>query len=248
MDRRGGPEARHRRRVRRQWCHPVRRRPPHPGHHEHPRLGFGLASSSLVGQSLGAGDEGDAEAYGTDVIRHAVGVYVGPAILVGVFAERIVVTFVGSATAPAVPIAITLVYAACIAVVVQGVSGAAAAPLDARGDTRWPFLAQAAGMVGYSIPIVYLGPTPLGTVPRLRHRDREPRGGQLALNGRMNTRVQSTKRRAWSYRRIFAIVTGSSAWFSPPALQSSHSSRSGEAGECAACWPDSVPSRSGTPL
>jgi putative MATE family efflux protein len=128
-----------------------------------PGWGFGLASSSLVGQSLGAGEEAEAEAYGEDVIRHAVGVYVVSAILVAVFAERIVVAFIGSATDPAVPVAITLVYAACIAVIAQGVSGAAAGPLDASGDTRWPFLAQAAGMFGFSIPLAYLGAaTPLG--------------------------------------------------------------------------------------
>ena len=128
-----------------------------------PGWGFGLASSSLVGQSLGANDEAEAEAFGEDVIRHAVGVYVVSALLVAVFAERIVVTFVGSATDPAVPVAITLVYAACIAVIAQGVSGAAAGPLDASGDTRWPFLAQAAGMFGCSIPLAYLGATtPLG--------------------------------------------------------------------------------------
>jgi putative MATE family efflux protein len=124
-----------------------------------PGWGFGLASSSMVGQSLGAGDEQEAEAYGEDVIRHAVGVYLVSAVLVAVFAERIVVAFVGSATDPAVPIAISLVYAACGAVVAQGISGASAGPLDASGDTRWPFLAQAVGMFGGSIPLAYLGAT-----------------------------------------------------------------------------------------
>jgi len=128
-----------------------------------PGWGFGLASSSLVGQSLGAGDEAEAEAFGEDVIRHAVGVYVVSALLVAAFADRIVVAFVGSPTDPAVPVAVTLVYAACFAVVMQGVSGGAAGPLDASGDTRWPFLAQAVGMFGCSIPLAYLGATtPLG--------------------------------------------------------------------------------------
>ena len=128
-----------------------------------PGWGFGLASSSLVGQSLGAGEEGEAEAYGADVIRHAVGVYLVSAALVAVFADRIVVSFIGSTTDPAVPVAITLVYAASVAVIAQGVSGAAAGPLDASGDTRWPFLAQAVGMFGCSIPLAYLGATtPLG--------------------------------------------------------------------------------------
>lgn len=124
-----------------------------------PGWGFGLASSSLVGQSLGANDEAEAEAYGADVIRHAVGVYLVSAVLVALFADRIVVAFVGSPADPSVPIAVALVHAACVAVTAQGVSGAAAGPLDASGDTRWPFLAQAVGMFGCSIPLAYLGAT-----------------------------------------------------------------------------------------
>ncbi|MFC6724552.1 MATE family efflux transporter, partial [Halobium palmae] len=59
----------------------------------------------------------------------------------------------------------TLVYAACVAVVLQGVSGGAAGPLDASGDTRVPFYAQAVGMFGVSIPLTYLGAhTSLGLI------------------------------------------------------------------------------------
>jgi putative MATE family efflux protein len=128
-----------------------------------PGWGFSLASSSLVGQKLGTGDEDDAAAWGRDIVRFAVAVYAVVAAIVFVFAEWVVVAFVGDPTAPEVPIAVPLVRVACLAVVLQGVSGAASGPLNAAGDTRWPFIAQALGMFGVSIPLVYLGTvTPLG--------------------------------------------------------------------------------------
>ena len=128
-----------------------------------PGWGFSLASSSLVGQELGTDDEDLADAYGREIVRFAVAVYAAVAAVVFLLAEQVVVLFVGTPTAPEVPIAVPLVRVACIAVVFQGVSGAASGPLNAAGDTRWPFLAQALGMFGVSIPLVYLGTvTPLG--------------------------------------------------------------------------------------
>jgi putative MATE family efflux protein len=128
-----------------------------------PGWGFGLASSSLVGQELGTGDESVAEAYGREIIRFSFAVYVASATLVFVFADPIVNLFVADPTAPEIPIATTLVRVACGAILLQGISGAAAGPLDASGDTRWTFMSQALGMFGCSIPLVYLGATtPLG--------------------------------------------------------------------------------------
>jgi putative MATE family efflux protein len=124
-----------------------------------PGWGFGLASSSLVGQELGDGDERTAEAYGHEIVRFAVAVYAVSALLVFLFAEPIVLAFVDDPTTATVPIAVSLVYAACVATVLQGVSKGAAGPLDASGDTRWPFYSQAIGMFGVSIPLAYLGAT-----------------------------------------------------------------------------------------
>ncbi len=94
-----------------------------------PGWGFGLASSSLVGQALGKNDEVTAKAYGRDIIRFAVATYVVSAILIALFAEQIVVLFAEDPTSAEIPIAIDLVYAACVAVVFQGVASAAAGRL-----------------------------------------------------------------------------------------------------------------------
>ena len=121
-----------------------------------PGWGFGLASSSLVGQSLGRNDEDTAEAYGREIVLFSVATYVVSAALVALFADPIVRLFVDDPSSPAVPIAVSLVYAACVAVLMQGVSGASAGPLDASGDTAVPFLSQLLGMFGCSIPLAYL--------------------------------------------------------------------------------------------
>jgi putative MATE family efflux protein len=124
-----------------------------------PGWGFGLASSSLVGQALGHNDEDTAESYGYEIIRFAVGVYILSAAIVFVFSEPIVRIFVDSPTDPSIPIAVSLVSAACIAIVFEGVTGAAAGLLDASGDTRWSFYSQAVGMFCVSVPVAYLGAT-----------------------------------------------------------------------------------------
>jgi putative MATE family efflux protein len=124
-----------------------------------PGWGFGLASSSLVGQQLGQNNEEEAEAYGRDIIRFAVATYLVSAILVAGFAEQIVVLFAEDPTSPEIPIARNLVYAACFAILFQGISGAAAGPLDASGDTRIPFISQFLGQFCVSIPLAYLGAT-----------------------------------------------------------------------------------------
>ena len=132
-----------------------------------PGWGFGLASSSLVGQELGQNNEEEAEAYGRDIIRFAVATYIVSALLMVLFAEQIVVLFADDPTSPEIPIAINLVYAASFAVVFQGVASASAGPLDASGDTQIPFISQAIGMFGVSIPLAYIGAAGLGPLPAI---------------------------------------------------------------------------------
>nr|WP_237560593.1 MATE family efflux transporter [Halostella litorea] len=135
-----------------------------------PGWGFSLASSSLVGQALGTGDEADAETYGREVLRFGVAVYVVGAAGVLLFAEQVGRLFVDD---PAIlPLVATFVAVACVSVVFRGVSGGATGPLRASGDTRWPFYGQALGLYAFSLPVAYLGaasvPVPtVGTLPAL---------------------------------------------------------------------------------
>jgi putative MATE family efflux protein len=124
-----------------------------------PGWGFGLAASSLVGQSLGEGAEGLAEVYGHEIARVAVLTYVVTATIVMVFAEPIVRLFVTDPVGGTVPIAVSLVYAAALAVIARGVGGTYAGALEASGDTRWPLYSRTLGMFGLAIPLTYLGAT-----------------------------------------------------------------------------------------
>ncbi|MFP4627812.1 MAG: MATE family efflux transporter [Halobacteriales archaeon] len=120
-----------------------------------PGWGFSLASSSLVGQSLGVGDEDEAGDYGREIIVFAVAVYAIGAVLAFVLAAPITRAFVDD---PAnLPIAEPFVRVAALSVVFWGVSGAATGPLRASGDTRWPFYANLLGLYAFAIPLTYLG-------------------------------------------------------------------------------------------
>lgn len=126
-----------------------------------PGWGFGLASSSLVGQSLGVGEEDEAGAYAQDTLRYAVTVYAIGAAAVFAFAGPISHLFVDD---PAVvSTAAALIRATCVSVVLWGIMNAALGPLRASGDTRWPLYGQAAGLLLFTLPAAYLGAvTPLG--------------------------------------------------------------------------------------
>jgi len=124
-----------------------------------PGWGFGLAASSLVGQSLGEDDERTAEHYGHEITRIAVVTYAIAAAIVFAFADPIVDLFVDDPTGRTKTVAVGLVYAACVAVVARGVGGTYAGALDATGDTRWPFYSRALGMIGVALPLTYLGAT-----------------------------------------------------------------------------------------
>jgi putative MATE family efflux protein len=123
-----------------------------------PGWGYGLAASSLVGQSLGEDDETSAEAYGTEITLVSVATYAVAGAIVVVFAEPIVWLFVEAGDAATAAIAVPLVYAAALAVIAQGVSSTIAGALDATGDTRWPFYSRVLGM-GLAIGLTYLGAT-----------------------------------------------------------------------------------------
>ncbi|MEY7848973.1 MATE family efflux transporter [Natrarchaeobius sp. A-rgal3] len=123
--------------------------------------GLGLASSSLVGQRLGAGEEDEAGAYGQAIVRLSLVIYVGLALVVVVLAEPIASLFVGSPEEAAQAGAFVAVGA--ISAIGMGVDGAAAGALLGAGDTRLPFVASLIGRYLFALPVAALGlVTPLG--------------------------------------------------------------------------------------
>lgn len=120
-----------------------------------PGWGFSLASSSLVGQELGVGNEDAAGEYGREIVLFAIAVYAIGAVFAFVFAGPVSRIFV--ADPETLPIAEVFVKVAALSVVFWGIDGAATGPLRASGDTRWPFYASILGLYAFAIPLAYLG-------------------------------------------------------------------------------------------
>lgn len=123
--------------------------------------GLSIASSTLVGQRLGAGAERDAEDYGAAIIRLTVLVYTVLAAVVILLATPIASVFVDG---PAeVAHAAGFVIVGAVSAIGLGVDGAATGVLRGAGDTRWPFVASLAGRYAVALPVAALGPiTALG--------------------------------------------------------------------------------------
>ncbi|WP_255169581.1 MATE family efflux transporter [Natrononativus amylolyticus] len=135
-----------------------------------PSWGLGLASSSLVGQELGRARELEADAYGQDILRITVAVYLVVAAVVFVFAEPVAAVFV--AEGDSLSLTTVFVQVAALSVIFNGLNGAASGPLTASGDTRWPFYGRVLGLYGAALPAAYLAGTALtipglGTIPAL---------------------------------------------------------------------------------
>jgi Na+-driven multidrug efflux pump len=123
--------------------------------------GMSLASSSLVGQHLGANEEAEAQAYGAGIIRLAMVAYFVVAATVILFAPSIAGLFVSSSEAVAVTA--TFVSVAAISAVGLGLDGTASGALVGAGDTRWPFVASLVGRYVFALPAAIIGlVTPLG--------------------------------------------------------------------------------------
>ena len=126
-----------------------------------PNWGFSLAASSLVGQALGAGDRTEALAYGRDVLRFSVVVFLAVSAAVLLLARPIADVFVDGAET--IDRTVPFVRVAALSAVAFGVDGAATGALRGSGDTRWPFYGKLVGLYGAALPIAYLAvSSPLG--------------------------------------------------------------------------------------
>lgn len=127
------------------------------------RWGLSIASSTLVGQRLGADDEGTAGDYGAAIIRLSVVVYVAVAIVVIAFSRPIAGLF--TTDPEAIGRAATFIVIGAVSAVGLGIDGAATGALRGAGDTRWPFVASLIGRYAFALPAAVVGlVTPIGVV------------------------------------------------------------------------------------
>jgi len=121
--------------------------------------GFSIAASTLVGQALGGGDESLADAYGREITKLSVVIYVLGAAATAALARPIAAVFVDGG---AVPLTAAFVAVAAVSTVALGVDGSITGVLRGAGDTRVPFLATLAGLYLVALPLAWLGQvTPL---------------------------------------------------------------------------------------
>jgi len=117
--------------------------------------GFSIAASTLVGQALGADAEGEAEAYGREITKLSVLVFVVVSAGVAAFAEPVASVFVDSQADVAVTAAFVAV--AAVSVVPLGIDGSLTGVLRGAGDTRIPFAATLVGLYLGALPLAWLG-------------------------------------------------------------------------------------------
>jgi putative MATE family efflux protein len=116
--------------------------------------GFSIASSTLVGQALGRGDEPVAEAYGREITQLSVVLYVLVAVVVFAFARPVASVFVEGGD---VDLATAFVRVAAVSVLPLGVDGSVTGALRGAGDTRVPFVATMLGLYVFALPLAWLG-------------------------------------------------------------------------------------------
>ena len=123
--------------------------------------GFSTASSTLVGQELGGGDETEAAAYGGAIVRLSFIVHfaAGAAVfLTAPWIARLFVSQPGELAQAAVFVRVSAVTA-----VLLGANGALVGALRGAGDTRWPFVATVVGQYAVALPVAAAGlVSPLG--------------------------------------------------------------------------------------
>jgi len=117
-----------------------------------PAWGYATAASTLVGQSLGAGDEREATAYGWQTLRVALAVQLVVALLLVVFAHPIVALF-GTAY-PDLAAAFVRVFGLLVAGF--SISRTMRGSLRGAGDTRWPLYGTILGGYCYRLPVAAL--------------------------------------------------------------------------------------------
>ena len=117
-----------------------------------PAWGYKTSASTLVGQSLGAGEDREAAAYGWQTLRVAVATQVVLAAVLVVAARPLSLAFGTDSPATAA----TFIRAFGLLAVGFAVSRTMRGCLRGAGDTRWPLYATVAGIYCFQLPVALL--------------------------------------------------------------------------------------------
>ncbi|WP_458207399.1 MATE family efflux transporter [Haladaptatus sp. NG-SE-30] len=124
-----------------------------------PAWGYSTASSTLVGQSIGAGNNDEADEYGWQTLRIALTTQLLLAAILIVAARPIARGF-GTAN---LDLTVELVQVFGLGVAAFSVSRTMRGSLRGAGDTRWPLYGTFAGTYLYKLPVSFLA-VPSGVV------------------------------------------------------------------------------------
>jgi len=120
-----------------------------------PGWGFGLASSSLIGQKLGSGVESEARAYAWDIIKFSTTIYLTFSCIVFVLAPQVATLFVEDPNIHSQ--ATVFIRVSTVAVIWMGIDETTTGALRGAGDTSWPLYGKLVGLYLVALPIAYVG-------------------------------------------------------------------------------------------
>ncbi len=119
-----------------------------------PAWGFGTAASTLVGQSLGAEKEDEAELYGWDTLKISISVMMPIALVLALFAGPISSLFTDEIEV--VVMSSHFIYINAVGVLGYAINRIMRGALRGAGDTRWPFYGNMLGFYGFLLPVTYV--------------------------------------------------------------------------------------------
>jgi len=119
-----------------------------------PAWGFGTAASTLVGQSLGAKKEEEAELYGWDTLKISISVMLPIGFGLALFARPISGLFVDESEV--IFMSSLFIFVNAIGVLGYAINRIMRGALRGAGDTRWPFYGNLLGIYAWMLPIAYI--------------------------------------------------------------------------------------------
>lgn len=119
-----------------------------------PGLGFAMAATTLVGQSLGAKDPHQAEKSGWESVKLAVLTMGALALITFTFAEQLARFFIDDREV--VALAVTWIRLYSVGIPAFALYFTVSGALRGAGDTRWPLYTSAMGVLAIRLPLSYI--------------------------------------------------------------------------------------------